>query len=54
MTRPESREFNPMKQVPAPILDDGAAIAETVAICRYFEGVKPAPDFIRKALPDEE
>jgi glutathione S-transferase len=41
--RPEFCEFNPMKQVPVLILDDGTAIAETVAICRYFEGLKPEP-----------
>ena len=41
--RPEFCEFNPMKQVPVLILDDGTAIAETVAICRYFEGIKPEP-----------
>jgi hypothetical protein len=35
--RPDFCEFNPMKQVPVLILDDGTAIAETVAICRYFE-----------------
>jgi glutathione S-transferase len=41
--RPEFCEFNPMKQVPVLILDDGTCIAETVAICRYIEGIKPEP-----------
>ncbi len=41
--RAEFCEFNPMRQVPVLVLDDGTAIAETVAICRYFEGIKPEP-----------
>ncbi len=34
---------NPMQQVPALMLDDGAVIAESMAICRYFEALHPAP-----------
>ena len=41
--RPKFCNFNPMKQVPVLILDDGTCIAETVAICRYVEGIKPEP-----------
>ena len=29
--------INPMQRVPVLVLEDGTAIAETVAICRYFE-----------------
>lgn len=36
-------EFNPMRQVPVLVLDDGTCIAETVAICRYFESLQPNP-----------
>ena len=36
-------EINPMQRVPALVLDDGTAIAESIAICRYFEGVQPEP-----------
>jgi len=37
------RKINPMQRVPVLILDDGTAISETVAICRYFEAVQPDP-----------
>ena len=33
---PEFVTRNPMKKVPVLELDNGACIAETVAICRYF------------------
>jgi glutathione S-transferase len=35
--------LNPMQRVPVLILDDGTAISESVAICRYFEEVQPEP-----------
>jgi glutathione S-transferase len=35
--------INPMQRVPALTLDDGTVIAESIAICRYFEGVQPEP-----------
>jgi glutathione S-transferase len=35
--------INPMQRVPALELDDGTVIAESVAICRYFEGMQPEP-----------
>ncbi len=34
---------NPMQRVPVLVLDDGTAISETVAICRYFEETHPEP-----------
>jgi glutathione S-transferase len=34
---------NPMQRVPALELDDGAVIAESMAICRYFEALNPEP-----------
>ena len=34
---------NPMHRVPALELDDGTVIAESMAICRYFEALHPAP-----------
>lgn len=40
---PEHRARNSLGQVPTLVLDDGTAISETVAICRYFEEVQPAP-----------
>lgn len=33
---------NPLGQVPVLVLDDGTAISETVAICRYLEALHPA------------
>ena len=35
--------LNPTQRVPVLILDDGTAIAETMAICRYFEALHPEP-----------
>lgn len=35
--------INPMQRVPALELDDGTVIAESIAICRYFEALKPEP-----------
>jgi len=34
---------NPLQRVPALVLDDGVVIAESIAICRYFEASHPAP-----------
>jgi len=34
---------NPMQRVPALVLDDGTVIAESIAICRYFEALHPDP-----------
>ncbi|MEY4055465.1 MAG: hypothetical protein RL519_800 [Pseudomonadota bacterium] len=42
----KSNEFialNPRGQTPALQLDDGTVIAESVAICRYLEGLQPEP-----------
>jgi len=35
--------LNPVQQVPVLILDDGTAISESIAICRYFEETQPEP-----------
>jgi glutathione S-transferase len=35
--------INPMQRLPTLLLDDGTAIAESIAICRYFEGLDPDP-----------
>ncbi len=40
---PEYRAKNSLGQVPTLELDDGTAISETVAICRYFEEIQPEP-----------
>lgn len=35
--------LNPWQRVPLLVLDDGRVIAETIAICRYFEELHPTP-----------
>lgn len=35
--------LNPFQRVPVLVLDDGTVIAESVAICRYFEEIQPEP-----------
>jgi glutathione S-transferase len=34
---------NPLGQTPVLVLDDGTAISESVAICRYLEALHPTP-----------
>lgn len=45
---PEFTEINFFQRVPVLILDDGTAISETVAICRYFEETQPDPPLFGK------
>jgi glutathione S-transferase len=40
---PEFLKLNPMGGLPVLELDDGTELAESVAICRYFEGIQPEP-----------
>jgi glutathione S-transferase len=35
--------LNPLQRVPVLELDDGTVITESIAICRYFEGLRPEP-----------
>jgi glutathione S-transferase len=39
----EYRALNPFGRVPVLELDDGTCLSESVAICRYFEGLHPEP-----------
>jgi glutathione S-transferase len=39
----EFRKINPLATVPVLELEDGTHIAESIAICRYFEQVQPEP-----------
>ena len=41
--KPEYLAKNPMGRVPVLELDDGTCLAESVAICRYFESLHPDP-----------
>lgn len=36
-------ELNPLQRVPLLVLDDGAVLSESMAICRYFEELRPEP-----------
>jgi glutathione S-transferase len=40
---PAFAAVNPVQRVPVLVLDDGTAIAESIAICRYFEELQPDP-----------
>lgn len=40
---PEFYKKNPSGSLPVLELDDGSCIAESVAICRYFEELQPSP-----------
>jgi glutathione S-transferase len=35
--------INPLQRVPSLVLDDGTVITESMAICRYFEALRPQP-----------
>jgi glutathione S-transferase len=41
--QPDFLRINPMGTVPVLELDDGTHLAESVAICRYFEETRPEP-----------
>lgn len=36
-------QHNPLQRLPVLVLDDGTALSESVAICRYFEELHPDP-----------
>jgi glutathione S-transferase len=40
---PAVSRLNPLQRLPVLELDDGTAIAESIAICRYFEETNPEP-----------
>jgi glutathione S-transferase len=50
---PEFTRINPLQRVPVLILDDGTAIAETVAICRYFEEIQPEPALMGRSAREK-
>ncbi|WP_332683432.1 glutathione S-transferase family protein [Bosea sp. (in: a-proteobacteria)] len=49
---PEFTRINPSQRLPVLVLDDGTALAETMAICRYLEGLHPAPALFGGAPKD--
>ncbi|HRD74752.1 MAG TPA: glutathione S-transferase [Hyphomicrobiaceae bacterium] len=50
---PEFTAINPMQRVPVLILDDGTALSETMAICRYFEETVPNPPLMGRDAKDK-
>jgi glutathione S-transferase len=40
---PAYTAINPLQRVPALVLDDGTVITESMAICRYFDALRPEP-----------
>ena len=50
---PEYTEVNPLQRMPALVLDDGTIITESIAICRYFEGLQPEPPLFGVGAKDQ-
>src|SRR5215218_3196970 len=48
----EFTAVNPLQRVPALELDDGTVIAESIAICRYFEALHPEPALFGKGATE--
>jgi glutathione S-transferase len=51
--KPPYTDKNPMGGVPMLELDDGTCIAESVAICRYFEALHPKPALMGRDAKDQ-
>jgi glutathione S-transferase len=49
---PAYTAVNPMQRLPALVLDDGTVIAESIAICRYFEAIAPDPPLFGRGAKD--
>jgi glutathione S-transferase len=52
----KSAEFtalNPLQRVPVLVLDDGTVITESIAICRYFEALRPQPPLFGRGALEE-
>jgi len=45
--------INPMQRLPALVLDDGTVLAESIAICRYFEALHPSPPLFGEGALDQ-
>ncbi|HEV7255549.1 MAG TPA: glutathione S-transferase [Mesorhizobium sp.] len=41
--RDKFAKLNPLQRLPVLELDDGTALTESIAICRYFEALQPEP-----------
>lgn len=50
---PEFAKLNKDQRVPVLVLDDGTAISETMAICRYFEAEHPEPPLFGRGAREQ-
>lgn len=48
----EVTELNPLQRLPVLVLDDGTALSESVAICRYIEELHPEPPLMGNDAKD--
>ena len=48
--QPEFLRKSPLALLPVLEMDDGSYLSETVAICRYFEGLQPTPSLFGAEL----
>lgn len=49
---PAFETLNPMRGVPVLVMDDGSKLCESVAICRYFEEIRPDPPLMGRDARD--
>lgn len=49
----EFARLNPWQRLPVLELDDGTALAETMAICRYLEALHPEPSLFGRGAKDQ-
>ena len=49
----EFTALNPLQRVPVLVLDDGTVITESIAICRYIEGLRPEPALFGRGALEE-
>lgn len=49
----EVTRLNPLQRLPVLVLDDGTALSESVAICRYFEELHPEPPLMGTDAKDK-
>jgi glutathione S-transferase len=49
----EVTRLNPLQRLPVLVLDDGTALSESVAICRYFEELHPEPPLMGTGAKDK-
>ena len=49
----EFTALNPLQRVPVLVLDDDTVITESIAICRYIEGLRPEPPLFGRGALEE-